>query len=227
MASIEELEERIRALEFDLQQARTAAEQIAQIVNNLNNLLAVMRGHAQIAAAAGSSEALQDLIRIVLSGTTRAEQEIRGALGQAKLSGMAAKALEQMSARRTARLLVVDDEELIRTLLYELLTKSGHEVVAVATQKDALEVCRRGAFDVVFMDVRLREGDGVEALRQIRRIAPDIHCVFISGDPDVERMWRLVREEQADGFISKPFDIREIDNAVALILNLPAPSGLA
>lgn len=221
MANIDELRERIKALEFEARQYKSAADQIAQIVNNLNNMLAVMRGHAQMASANPTEEDVQELIQVVLSSTARAEQEIRNALGQDKAGKMAAKTLEKATARKQARILVVDDEELIRELLYELLTKSGHDVVVAENADKALKACKKGPFDVVFMDLRLGKTNGVEVFRQVKQLLPGARYLFLSGDPKIEEVWQIVRKEGADGFIHKPFDINEIDVAVSHILGVP------
>jgi CheY-like chemotaxis protein len=206
--------------EEELKLHRVALDRLGQTMNNLNNLLTVMRGHAQLAYEDPSEKASQDLIRVVLTSTARMQKEIRDAFGRTA-SGRPAEAAVVSEAGRQARILVVDDEHLVRSLLQEILTKNGHHVTAVGTSETALEVCRKGNLDIVFMDIRLGQTDGFKTFRQIRELNPDTHVVFLSGDPGVENIWQRVRQEGADGFIQKPFDIAEINNVVYRLLAFP------
>jgi len=89
------------------------------------------------------------------------------------------------------------------------------------SQEEALQRCRSIPFDLVFLDIRLGDQDGVVVFRKLRELLPAVPVIFLSGDPNIELIWRKCREEGADGFIKKPFDIREIENVVNRILALP------
>ena len=207
----------------ELKRHRVTIDRLAQTMNNLNNLLTVMRGHAQLAYEDPSEKPVNALIRAVLTSTARMQREIREAFGRTP----GAFGLEEGKAeggtpeRKQARILVVDDEALIRTLMSELLAKNGHDVVAVGTSEAAIEACRHKSFDIVFMDIRLGKVDGFKTFQQIRELEPGTHVVFLSGDPNTEGIWQRVRQAGADGFIQKPFDITEINNVVYRVLALP------
>lgn len=197
------------------------ADRVGGAVNNLNNLLAVMRGHAQLAYQDATEKNVHDLIQAVFTGTARAQQEMRNMVA---VLGEAAGEAGGAVSRRQARILVVDDERLVRSLMNEILTKNGHLVSVAGTEQEALEACRRDTFDVVFLDIRLDGGDGVKLLSRIRELEPDSHVVFLSGDPNIEKIWHDVRSQGADGFVRKPFDINEIEHLVDRVLTYPRPS---
>jgi two-component system, response regulator, stage 0 sporulation protein F len=211
-------------LEEQLKRHRVALDRLAQAMNNLNNLLTVMRGHAQLAYEDPSEKTVGELIRVVLTSTARMQREIREAFGRTVVEGVVEQTSGPAPARQ-ARILVVDDEHLVRTLMHELLTKNGHTVTSVGTREAALEECKKNDFDIVFMDIRLGKSDGFKVYRQIRELEPETHVVFLSGDPNIENIWQRVRQEGADGFIQKPFDINEISNVVYRLLALPEGNG--
>ncbi len=82
------------------------------------------------------------------------------------------------------RILVVDDEEMIRTLVTKILQKAGHEVLAAASGKEGLELIHRNPsmIDLVILDNSMPHMTGIEALREIRRVANRLPCVISSGN---------------------------------------------
>ena len=90
--------------------------------------------------------------------------------------------------QRPLRLLVVDDHEVVRQGLVALLDRrAGFEVVAQAgTVAEAIAEAARFEPDVVIMDVRLPDGSGIEACREIRAARPDTRVVMLTSYPDEE-----------------------------------------
>jgi CheY-like chemotaxis protein len=83
---------------------------------------------------------------------------------------------------KALRVLVVEDDAMIGMLLAEILEGMGHEVCAVeATAEDAVAAAARCRPDLMIVDVRLNDGSGVAAVREILRAGPVPH-VFVSGD---------------------------------------------
>jgi CheY-like chemotaxis protein len=208
-------------LERALQQHREAMEHIVQVVNDLNNMLTVMRGRAQLANETGSEEAVRDLVDVVLAGTERARNVIRDALGEAEQAAETVREEKRQQAVEKARILIVDDEPAVRALLQQLLLREGHEVETAGSGSGALVACGAAPFDVVFLDLHLGDMDGLEVFRQMAEKNVARHVMFLSGDPNIEDAWQTVRERGADGFIKKPFDINEINNAVERLLAMP------
>ena len=207
--------------EAELARCRALIERVAHSVNDLNNLLAAMRGHAQIAYENPDKQNVQELIHVVLTSTARAQKVIRDSAGIEGLASDVARTLHAATKSREAKILVVDDEQLVLSLMEGLLKQHGHSVTTAMSQEEALQRCRSIPFDLVFLDIRLGDQDGVVVFRKLRELLPAVPVIFLSGDPNIELIWRKCREEGADGFIKKPFDIREIENVVNRILALP------
>src|SRR5881396_1479542 len=89
---------------------------------------------------------------------------------------------------KSIRLLIVDDHKVVRLGLHTLLSRhNGIEVVGEAgTSTAAVEQTTRLKPDVVLMDVRLPDGNGFEACRQIRRVQPDTRVLFLTSFADEE-----------------------------------------
>jgi len=104
-----------------------------------------------------------------------------------------------------ARLLIVDDDESIRDVLRQLFEYEGHEVVTAASGAEGLEAVRAEAPDVVFLDVKMSEMDGVEALGRLRELAPRAQVVMISGHGTIDTALKATRRGAYD-FLEKPLD---------------------
>jgi two-component system NtrC family response regulator len=84
------------------------------------------------------------------------------------------------------RLLIIDDDEMFCEMLSDMVKEEGHEVSYALTLRAGLEMAATGAFDVVFLDVRMPDGSGLEALPQIRESGshPEVIIITGAGDPD-------------------------------------------
>ena len=93
-------------------------------------------------------------------------------------------------ATRPGRVLVVDDERSMRELLSIVLRRDGYEVLVAEDGADALELLGKERVDILITDIRMPTMDGVELLREAKRIDPDIIAivmtVFASTDKAVE-----------------------------------------
>lgn len=119
--------------------------------------------------------------------------------------------MDPMSRVETGRILVVDDEAMMRRLLEKLLRMEGYEVALASSGEQALgELLRNGA-DTVLLDMRMPGMSGLEVCRQIRNHPRSLHTpvVFITAVNDRE-LRRKGMEAGADDFLSKPFDEVEL-----------------
>jgi two-component system, NtrC family, response regulator AtoC len=110
-------------------------------------------------------------------------------------------------------LLIVDDEDLVRSSLRDRFTRDGCTVIEAASAADAIR--RLDPFvDLVLLDLRLPDGDGLEVLRRMEDLAPDTPVIlmtaFSSGESAVEAM-RL----GAYSYVAKPFNLDEVAVVVA------------
>lgn len=108
-----------------------------------------------------------------------------------------------------ARVLVVDDEQGIRTVLAQLLEYEGHEVRAASGAHEALELYPDFQPGLTFLDVKMARMDGLEALSRIREKDPAALVVMISGHGTIETAVEATRRGAYD-FLEKPLDTDRI-----------------
>jgi CheY-like chemotaxis protein len=106
-----------------------------------------------------------------------------------------------------ARILVVDDEEGIRSLVRNILVREGHEVTTAGDGVEALRVVERQAVDVVITDLIMPEKEGVETIAELRRRFPAIKIIAISvgGMGGAMDYLRLAKALGAAQTLAKPF----------------------
>ena len=114
------------------------------------------------------------------------------------------------------RILVVDDDPQVRTLLYELLKREGYDVVVAANGREMWEHLRDAPVALMTLDLGLGGEDGLALARAVRA-ARDLPIVMISGkSDDVDRIVGL--ELGADDYITKPFNLREVLARIRAVL---------
>ncbi len=121
-------------------------------------------------------------------------------------------------AQRVLRLLVVDDHEVVRQGLVALLDRrEGFQVVAEAgTVAEAVEQARRHEPEIVIMDVRLPDGSGIEACREIRAEFPKIRVVMLTSYPDEEAVLSAI-VAGASGYLLKQIRARDLVSALEAV----------
>ncbi len=111
---------------------------------------------------------------------------------------------------RSPKILLVDDNDLMRTLLRGILRSESCQVVGEAKNGlIALDLIERVLPDVVFLDVMMPEIDGLEALQNIKEKHPEIRVIMITGNPSVENVQESI-QGGASGFIVKPFNTAKV-----------------
>jgi DNA-binding NtrC family response regulator len=96
------------------------------------------------------------------------------------------------------RILVVDDEQIIRESLSFILKKEGYSVEEAGNGKDALAKHESNAFDIIITDIEMPEMKGVDLLKQIRQRTPQALVVIITAFGSVETAVQALREGAAD-----------------------------
>src|SRR3954452_23670583 len=115
-----------------------------------------------------------------------------------------------------ARILLVDDEQSIQTLLSYPLRKDGYEVISARDGQEALQRFAEGRFDLVILDLMLPRLDGIEVCRRMRsRSQVPIIMLTAKGD-EIDKVLGL--EMGADDYITKPFSVREFRSRVKATL---------
>ncbi|HEY6010288.1 MAG TPA: response regulator, partial [Nitrospirota bacterium] len=111
------------------------------------------------------------------------------------------------------RILVVDDEEMIRDLCSHILCSEGYHVITVPNAAAALEELGRSSVDLMITDIKMPGMDGLELFERVKSLNLDLVTIFITGhgtlDTAIESLMRGV-----DGFVLKPFTQEELLGAV-------------
>ena len=111
-----------------------------------------------------------------------------------------------------AHVLVVDDEEEIRTVLREVLEWAGHQVTEARTGAEGLQRYREAPVDVVITDILMPELSGLELIKALRESFPTAKIVAISGSG--AQMLDMATQLGAHRVLAKPFKLQELLNTV-------------
>ncbi|MCS6898044.1 MAG: response regulator [Nitrospira sp.] len=117
-----------------------------------------------------------------------------------------------------ASILIVDDEEPIRTLLRRILEEDGHRVREAATGTVALALYREDPADLVITDILMPERDGMDVLLALTREFLDAKVIAMTGVNDEQPLLRVAKLFGARQVVKKPFTIEAIRRLVRLTL---------
>jgi len=122
---------------------------------------------------------------------------------------------ESLEFPKSLKTLVVDDEEVIRDLLKDILENEGFEVITKSDADSALDLFKKEKFNILFTDITMPGMDGINLLKEIRKLNQDIPVILITGKVTEEKsdLENIILEE-ASGFIKKPFNISEIRKVI-------------
>jgi two-component system, response regulator PdtaR len=117
---------------------------------------------------------------------------------------------------KPARILVAEDEALIRLDLVEMLTEAGYEVIAQATNGvEAIALAKEFKPDLAILDVKMPEMDGITAAESIIEIAPVLMLTAFSQKELVER----ARDAGVMAYVVKPFSINDLTPAIEIAMS--------
>ncbi len=108
-----------------------------------------------------------------------------------------------------ARIMIVDDEARFRITLGNLLRSKGLDVITFGSAVEALQEMERGAFDVVLLDVKMPEMNGVEALAEIKKIDAGIEVIILTGYASVDVAVEIMKLGAYD-YMLKPCSVDEL-----------------
>ncbi len=112
------------------------------------------------------------------------------------------------------KVLVVDDEALVREGMKVLLTSSGCEVELAETTGEALAAASANKPDIALVDYSLRDNDcGLDTIVQLRRLHPDQPAIIITGDTAPNRLLEI--QNAGIDLLSKPVAVESLRNAIA------------
>lgn len=135
---------------------------------------------------------------------------------------LAGGAAEDSLVKGEGRVLVVDDEDMVRFFTQRALKSLGYEVVLAANGREAVELFegQHETLDLVLLDLIMPEMSGEDAFQRMRTIDPQVPVVIASGFSHSRTVERLLRGG-ASGFLNKPYRIQNLSRALARALKRP------
>ena len=109
---------------------------------------------------------------------------------------------------QTLSILIVDDHQGMCSTLKDILEDEGYEVLTVFNGNSAIDICKKQKFDVILMDVRMPDLNGVETFRQIKSYTNGTRVIMMSAY-SVEELKKEALQEGAIAFLQKPLDIEK------------------
>jgi DNA-binding NtrC family response regulator len=113
------------------------------------------------------------------------------------------------SALSKTLILIVDDSFTDREALKTILEERGYAVIATSTGAEALAMVKEKRFDIIFLDVKLPDIDGVEFFEQVKSIDPEVAVIMMTGYSETELMQKVI-SHGAYTCIYKPFSVDKI-----------------
>ncbi len=106
-------------------------------------------------------------------------------------------------------ILVVDDELLIRDLLYDFFSGQGWNISVAENGEKALDIINSNKIDLVLSDIRMPEMDGLTLTSRVKESHPEIPIVLMTGFPSVDTAVTALRSKVED-YVIKPFNINQL-----------------
>jgi putative nucleotidyltransferase with HDIG domain len=120
--------------------------------------------------------------------------------------------------RRKSRILVVDDEPHVRTMIGSTLERQGYDVQLAGSGREALEILERNAFDLVLTDIVMQDGNGITLLDRIHGQQPQLPVVMVTAIHDISVAIDSMRRGAYD-YLLKPFERETLVNTVQRALD--------
>ena len=121
-----------------------------------------------------------------------------------------------------ARILIVDDEASIRTVLDHALKSAGYEVSLAENGREASKQQRATPADLAIVDLFMPDEDGLETIMEFHREFPNVRLIAISGNDLSGAILAMAKEFGADRILEKPFDNGTMLKLVAELLKRPS-----
>lgn len=109
--------------------------------------------------------------------------------------------------------LIVDDEDDLQFSLSAAVKREGYQVCTAANGQEALEIMRSTIIELIFLDIGLPDGNGIDRIAQFKEISQDVDIVMLSGRNDAKTAVQSLREGAVD-YIVKPFDLIEFKSVL-------------
>ena len=111
------------------------------------------------------------------------------------------------------KILVIDDELLLRNVLHDYLTRREYEVFPVDDVDKALEVAAAEKPSIALVDIKLPKSSGIELTKELKAILPDIVIIIMTGYPSLDTAVNAMKNGATE-YIIKPFRLDELDKII-------------
>jgi len=118
--------------------------------------------------------------------------------------------VNRITSTAMARILVIDDDDEIRSMLERMLRSAGHEVVVAANGREGLEKYRANPADLVLTDIYMPVKEGLETIIELHRNFPDLPIIAMSGKPAGGTMLAMASRLGTVAILQKPFSLEEL-----------------
>ncbi|MHA1126248.1 MAG: response regulator [Candidatus Heimdallarchaeota archaeon] len=105
------------------------------------------------------------------------------------------------------KIIVIDDNEIIRNLMYELLTRKGYEVILASDGTSALTLVKKRKPHLAIVDLVLPDISGVDLLKEIKKLSPNTENIVITGYSSNDNAKKILDTNSAYGLLEKPIDV--------------------
>jgi DNA-binding NtrC family response regulator len=113
------------------------------------------------------------------------------------------------------KILIIDHEPDILSTLEAILTKEGYQVRSASGSEEAISVSKSGPLDLVIMDIRMPGMDGLNFMRQLKKLDDNIEVIVLTGSPSIENAVKALRDDGAFDFLTKPLEnVDQLINSV-------------
>ncbi len=116
------------------------------------------------------------------------------------------------------RVLVVDDEDTLRTVLSQELKGEGYDVETASDGQIAIDTIREKTFDLILLDIKMPNVDGFEVLKYIKENHKNLKVIMLTGFADLKNAIES-KKLGAEDFVSKPYDLVDLLTTIERVLS--------
>jgi len=117
-----------------------------------------------------------------------------------------------------SHILVVDDEDALRTVLSSELSSAGYDVVTATDGDEAITEVQNKKFDLLLLDIKMPRVDGFEVLKFVKKNYPAVRVIMLTGFADLKNAIES-KKHGAEDFVSKPYDLVDLLTTIERVLS--------
>ena len=136
------------------------------------------------------------------------------------LTNVLTPVMNAVMATKAKSILIVDDDKAHRMMLRAVLSDEGYRVYEADDGTTAIRAVEEQFFDLILMDIRMTEMDGLESLEQIKQVSPGIRALMMTAFPEVPAAVKAIKLGAVD-YLTKPLDTDELRLRISKLLGHP------